>query len=326
MDDKFLYDARREPRPEFAGQLRTRLAETEDTAEDHGPGPVRAWAIAAAVLAVIGLTFTLPSVRASAQAFLELFRVRNFAAVPVDPARIQRLQSASVNLDHLIGDHVEKVHDPGPMQVVADPSAAASLAGMPVAVPRELPRGLALDSVRVRGLAEARVTVALAPLRNLLTTLAIDDVTLPQNLDGSKVMLRMPPAVLLGYRGDKARATLIQSRSPELGLPAGLDLPELGEIGLRIMGLSKTEAHRFAQTIDWHSTMLVPMSASAASFDQVDVHGQHGLLITFAGNAPENHERAHDRSMLLWSEGDKVYALTGNIGRVDLTQMANSVR
>ena len=35
--------------------------------------------------------------------------------------------------------------------------------------------------------------------------------------------------------------------------------------------------------------------------------------------------RWRSTTVLLWSSGGKVYALTGNIGSVDITTMANSV-
>src|SRR5438552_467447 len=118
MDDKFLYDARRPPRREFAEQLRARLG------GEALPAPHRAtarhmpaWAGIAAAVAIGALAFALPSVRASAQAFLDLFRVRNFAAVPVDPARIDQLENGRLDLKQLLGDHVETLQEPGPPRV-----------------------------------------------------------------------------------------------------------------------------------------------------------------------------------------------------------------
>jgi len=112
-------------------------------------------------------------------------------------------------------------------------------------------------------------------------------------------------------------------------LPAGIDLPTLGEIGLRILGLGPAEAKRIAQTTDWHTTVLVPVPADASSFQQVDVNGNRGLLIETKArpDAPgaQGHER-RDGSLLLWSDGDRVFALSGRINRVDLVQMASSVR
>src|SRR5439155_9466439 len=105
-------------------------------------GPV--WVALAAVVAV-ALLFTSPAVRASAQAFLDLFRVQSFAAVSVDPARIERLRSGSVDLGSLIGKHVQTLRDPGPPRPVSDVAAASAATGLDVVVPASLPRGLKQD-------------------------------------------------------------------------------------------------------------------------------------------------------------------------------------
>jgi len=137
------------------------------------------------------------------------------------------------------------------------------------------------------------------------------------------VNVKMSPVVEQRFRNDRRRARLLQARSPEVGLPAGLDLPKLGEIGLRILGLDPSEARRIAQSTDWRSTMLVPVPGDVGSFRQVDVKGQKALLVTTTGNTPDGRRR--EGTLLLWSDGDMVYALAGNLDSLDLMQMANSI-
>src|SRR5262245_32136503 len=105
MDDKFLQQLRDEPRPEFAAGLKARLARQEVQVRRVTWPAVRwtAAAAAAAVVIVIGLLVAFPSVRVSAQAFLDSFRVRNFTAVSVDKSRLQALDSQELDLKHLIG-------------------------------------------------------------------------------------------------------------------------------------------------------------------------------------------------------------------------------
>lgn len=327
-DDQFLHDLRREPRAEFARDLRERLARHEPPRPDARParklyrmGP----ALAAAVVGVAAVSlFAFPSVRASAQAFLDLFRVRNFVAISVDPARLEELQKGRVDLKSLIGDHVETLRDPGRPQVVADPAAAGKLAGFTVRTPALLPRGLRQDSIAVQGEGEARVTVDAARLRDLLESLDIRDLAVPAALDGQKLTLHMLPGVCIQYRNERLRAALLQAPSPEVSLPQGVDLALLGEIGLRVAGVPAADAHRLAQTIDWRGTLLVPVLSGAASFEEVRVGGNRGLLVTTRVSEGPNRT-GRNGSVLMWSEGGKVYALTGNLDRVDLVQMAESV-
>jgi hypothetical protein len=330
MDDKFLHEMRREPRPEYAANLRAKLAR-----QDPRPGWLGfAWpafrltpALAGAMaVAVIGLLFVFPSVRAWAQTFLDSFRVRTFTAVNVDEDRIKALDSPELDLKHLIGDQFETLKEPGPPQSFPTPEAAGAMAGIQVHQPAALPPGYSLASVHVRGEAATRVTGSTARLGRLMESLQIRDVPLPTSLDGQTATLRVPPMVRLTYVNGVRTVEFFQGRSPEVSLPAGVDLALLGEIGLRIIGIERAEAHRLAQSIDWHGTMVVPVPADARSFRAVDVRGQRGLLIESPQNRTGSDGRKRRDNVVMWSEGESVYAIHGPLEAVSLLEMANSVR
>jgi hypothetical protein len=115
MDESFLHSLRRDPSPEFAQRLRTKL-ELRSSASAHPAVPrrlVRVSALAASI-ALVAFAFTFPSVRAAAQAFLDLFRVVNFAAVPVNVERIGELRDAQIDIPHVLGGQVEVLKQSGP--------------------------------------------------------------------------------------------------------------------------------------------------------------------------------------------------------------------
>ena len=330
MDDQFLHEMRREPPAQFAAGLKTRL-------ERQGPargaiGAVwtmprfHALAATATAAAVIGLLFLFPSVRASAQAFLDQFRVRSFTAVSVNEDRLKQLDSAQLDIKHMIGDQIQEVKKPGEPQAFATPEAAAAAAGLSVRLPANVPAGWTLSSVKLMGDGEARITANTAKLDQILQSLDIRDLQVPASLNGQVATVRMNRAVHLTYSSgaNGPQVQFIQARSPEVSLPAGIDLPTLGEIGLRIIGVERAEAHRLAQTIDWHGTLLIPVPATASSFREVDVHGNKGLMIESTATGKDGH-RLHE-NLVVWSEGDNVYGLTGSINGVQLLEMANSVR
>jgi hypothetical protein len=119
---------------------------------------------------------------------------------------------------------------------------------------------------------------------------------------------------------------LVQANSPEVTLPTGVDLAQLGEIGLRILGLDPAEARRMASTIDWTSTLVVPVPSNASSFREVTVHGQRGLLVTTNGDPAGTPNGRRAGAIVMWTEGDRVFALAGNLDSMELMQMAESVR
>ena len=324
MDEHFMKGLRKAPDPEFARRLRDRLGTTEPSAEErHGARWAPLLAPALLVAAIASVIF-FPSVRASAQAFLDLFRIRSFTAVSVSPERIRQLQDGKLDLEGLLGNRVETVREPGPRQTVATAAAAGVAAGIDVKVPGTLPAGLQPDSVSWRGPGEVRVTADVQRLRGLLQALDIQDVAIPMAIDGQKIDIKVPAVVEQRFSKGSRSVQLLQAKSPEVALPAGVDLAALGEIGLRILGLERAEAQRLSQSIDWGSTMLIPVPGNAASFQQVDVSGQSGLLVTAKGERKDGRPR--EGMIVLWSRGDRVYALAGNISKIDLLQMANSLQ
>jgi len=327
MDDRFLKDARRDPRPEFARSLRERLRSLESAHEAHRAARPRfspALGAVAALLAVAFL-FSIPAVRVSAQAFLDLFRVQKFAAVRIDPARLAQLKNQQMSVDAILGKP-EIVQDPGPLRVFTNVRDAAIATGYPLREVTAVP-GVTADTTFVRGESRARLRVDTTPMRSLLAALAIDDLTIPPGIEGAEVNVHLQPIARTVYLKDKARISFLQSPGPELSLPAGIDVAQLGEIGLRIAGLAAPEAKRFAQSIDWHSTMLVPVPAGASSFREVDIHGRKGLLVSMNERKDASGEKQEAVTQLLWSDGERVYALVGRkASDVTLMQMANAVQ
>ena len=325
MDERFMRSLEQAPDPEFARRLRDQLG--NDIEADAEERPRARWTplLAPAVLvAAIASVIFFPSVRASAQAFLDLFRVHTFTAVSVSPDRLRQLQEGKLDLKTLLGDRVETVQEPGPPHPAASAAEAGAAAGIMVKVPGTLPAGLKPDSVSWRGSGQVRVTADVERLRALLDALDIRDVSVPMAIEGQKIDVRMPAVVEQRFRNEKRTAELLQAKSPEITLPTGVDLAALGEIGLRILGLEPAEARRLAQTIDWRSTMLIPVPGNAGSFRQVEVSGQPALLVTAKGERKDGSPR--EGTIVLWSRGDMVYALAGNLPSIDLLQMANSVQ
>jgi hypothetical protein len=329
MDDDFLYKFRKGPRPEFSKSLYRRIN------QPMNPKPMSrriltSWKTAlAAVAAVLVVTLIVsPSARALAQDFLNLFRVKRFAAISVDPARISQLEAGNVDLEALIGASTEVLKDPGKPQMVDSPQAAAQLAGFGVKVPATLPQGTTLQSIQVQGEGSLRFKADTARLQSVLDALGVTDVQVPAALDGATVTVNKPPMVAINYKRGADNIMLVQSHNPQIELPEGVNMAQLGEIALRVAGMTPDEAQRFAQSIDWSSTMLVPVPANASAFREVEVRGVTGLLITTNGssvptsNGPKSMPQ---HSVLLWAEGDMVYALSGTSSTA-LADMANSLQ
>ena len=345
MSDDFLSRLREEPRPEFAGRLEDRLREidAEERERRLAPRPFRRFApvlAGAGLVAAVALAFTLEPVRAAAIEFLDLFRVKRFAAVPVDTQRLARLAEGGLDLKTLVAEQVQVVVPPEKPEPFASPEAAGVAAGIEVRQPAWLPRQAELAETQVARPGSFRAQLDTAKLEALALAVGAEDIEIPAFWNGATIDVEVPPVVALRYEppapaGDLATAVrnhfvLFQSRTPEVVLPDGIDLAVLGRLGLRLAGMSAEEAATFARAIDWRSTLLVPVPVQGQRYREVEVGGQPGLLVSFLRETttrPDGTTRREAwRSVLFWSDGERCFALQGPGEGVEVLEMAQSVR
>jgi hypothetical protein len=180
MDDQFMYRLRSTPDSRFADRLRQCL-EQEARTEREGRGKQRRWIMAAAFVLALAL-FALPSVRASAQSFLNLFRVVNFAAVPVNVERLNQLAQNGMDLPSLIGQQVEVLENPGPPRIFSTLDELAGALGTRPKVPAVVPPYLVLVRIEMAGQRSLRVTADAQKLQSVLDALGITDLRAPDRL------------------------------------------------------------------------------------------------------------------------------------------------
>jgi hypothetical protein len=329
MDDEFLTRYREEPRAEFARHVQERMERPMKNQNQVLRRKLLRWSpalLAASVIVAAVLVLTFPPAQALAQDFLNLFRVKKFAAITIDRARVNQLENTNLDMEKMFGDSVQVLQEPGKPVAVDSVQAASERAGFNAVVPAAMPKSAKLK-ISVQGKGAAVMTADTEKMQSVLDVLGIDDVKVPAQLDGAKINIVKPAAVVLDYTlKDGTTVSLMQSPSPEVDLPPGVKLAQLGEIALRVLGLSKQEAHDFAQKVDWNSTFLIPIPADAAEVRQVNVNGAEGLMIN-ASNTAQNRRSPYAKSdsMVLWAKDGMVYAMHGDSGSVDLLELANSV-
>lgn len=337
MNKDDLHDLPAKPRPMrpgYANELYGRLNEVEpakraDLLTMH-------WRLALTGMAAMAIVASLvlsPMARATAESFLNLFRVKRITAIAIDPARIQQLREQGItnaDIEALIGDAMVEDAEQAKLhaepRLVADVNEASPLAGFTARLPDAAAFGLMPPQIYVQDAQTVRFRGNLARLNSFMQLLSITDVTLPAQLDGAVVTVTKPAAVMVKYGNE---LTLIQSRSPEMELPDDVNLAQLGEIGLRVAGLSPDEARRIAQSTDWNSTLVMPIPTDAASFREVTLNnGASALLVTTGGTGAmsmRGPQGQRQRTTLVWTEGDMVYALSGGFTG-DVVNVANSMR
>ena len=323
MDDQFLRDLKKQPTLEFAARLRATLRSLplSGVARSAPAADVRRWFAAAASIAVVSFAFTLPPVQAAAQAFLNLFRVTQFTGVQVDMERFSAFESSGFDPSSLVGSLELELNGIGEPVSYATAADAGTAAGINVRTPAWLPPGYASAEIMGSSEATARVELKLAALQALLDTFGLADVELPVDLDGQPVTVHVPPIITQRFVNGERDLHVIQATSPEVSFPAGVDLAQLAYAGLRVLGMSQDEAYRMSVTIDWRSTLIVPVPAQAAAYRPMNVSGNEGLLIEAF-----DRDAGIPQRVLMWSAGGQTFAVAGSVGGAELLEIAQTLQ
>jgi hypothetical protein len=334
MEDQFLRDLKKQPDPLFAARLRATLRALPPNAVARvAPAATfKRWFAAAASIAIVGFAFTLPPVQAAAQAFLELFRVRQFTGVQFDMERLRSLESSGIRPEALFGELEALTPEPQPVSYATAADAGAA-AGIRVRTPAWIPQGYTSTGFMASSEFAARITLKTAGLQAVLDALGLPDVELPEGLDGQAATVRIPPIVTQRFvnrevevaeqsgTSDERSVHVIQARSPEVSFPAGVDLSKLAYAGLRVLGMPRDEAYRMSVTIDWRSTLIVPVPSRAVAYRPINVSGNEGLLIEgLAAN------ETHPGGALMWSAGGETFAVTGPVSGEELLEIAQTLQ
>lgn len=316
-----------DPRPQEYSDVRRALARfwvRTAAAQATKQTPFRRhWRWAAAALAALALVAGLLSiapVRQAAAQFLGIFRVRQFTVIPVEAARMERFEAVVTELSDVLNE-ATVLREPGPAWEVADAGAASALAGFAVRTPAYLPGDAVLSPLTVQSGPAVRVTVERERALMLLEAAGVGDVALPE-VETLSLTADLGPVVVQEYRVDGGNVLVLQTPSPSVTIPAGIDPNQVGQALLQFLGMPPDDARRLAQEIDWTSTLVIPLPTDLFRFREVRVAGATGLLLESMAT-----DSAEPDSVVLWQAGGIVYAVAGsNVSPEVLLQVADSLR
>jgi len=272
-------------------------------------------------LVCLGLLFTIVPVREAAADFLGLFRVRKFAVIPINPEQIQRLESLAESAESVLGEPVV-TREEGPRQTVSDASAASALAGFTVRTPSVTPDRAYFSEFVVQHGPAVHYEVQRTTVESLLQAVGASTAGLPPT-DLITVDVDLGPAAILTYRNSEGELNLVQTRSPDVQIPDGVDLVALSETGFQLLGIAPEEARRLATTIDWSSTLVIPMPTDVGQAREVNIDGTTGLLLQSRGD----RNRPYSNIMLLWERDGIVHALNAEgMAEMIVLQVADSLQ
>jgi anti-sigma factor RsiW len=263
--------------------------------------------MAACVVALVAVLSLSPA-QSWAQRFLQVLRVQKLAVVPVDTSALVQAGPQEVRhraLTQLVSDSVVVTLKPGSPTVVADAGAAAAMVGFPV----ETLDGIGTpDTVEVEDQGAFHMKLNADRIRAVFEEVGRSDIQVPASVDGSEVAVQVSKGVKMRYGKDDAGAIVfLQVPTPNVSMPPELNMQALAEAGLQLSGMSATAAHEFANTVDWASTLVVPIPADRTVHRTVPVDGVEGVLVEWP---PTSSYRGSYN--LLWLKNGVVHVVSGH--------------
>lgn len=167
------------------------------------------------------------------------------------------------------------------------------------------------DEINVLDGGDGYLIIDLAAARAIVDAAGADPTLLPDNLDGARVDVLAFPGVQQIW-GESI--IFMQAESPVVEYPADVDPAVLGEALLQVLGTEPREARRIARSIDWASTLLLPIPREMVTFSEVTVDGVSGAALE-----PLDGQGG----ALLWQKEGKVYMLTGEGSVEDLLSLVD---
>lgn len=282
--------------------------------------PRWAW-ITVAVILILGVALAFDPVRAIANSFLGLFRVEQVRVVEIDPENLPQALGNSSNLEYILSENVQ-FDGQGENQEVEDAAQASALAGIPLRLPTNLEDE---PTFIVQPGGSATLNVDMDLVNAVLQDIGRSDIQLPEELDGAAIRITIPTAVAAQFGDCDIPAldqppldpdtpvklppvepnnciTLLQMSSPAISGPPELDINQIGEAYLQLLGMGADEAAQFARNVDWTTTFVVPIPRYGVEYQEVTVDGVKGTLIS---------QPSRNLYALVWVKDGILYSLGG---------------
>lgn len=276
--------------------------------------------IAVALAGALAAFLATPNGRSLAGDALSVFRVKRFAAITFDPNQPTR---AFPDLSQF---GTVTYSSSGRERSVSSAAEATKVASLQVKLPRD-PQAAGEPRLAVTEPSTAIFTFDVNSARRHLAERGETSFAVPDRFHGANLTLTIPAMVIAQYEERRSREpageafmansiVIIQGRAPSARVEGQVTLEELRSLLLSMPGLPTQVAAQLRAIDDWTNTLPVPVPRELGLARDVRINGNPGLAIA---------DNTGAGGIVLWTEGDAVYAVGGGRKAEDLLRIAGSV-
>ena len=263
-------------------------------------------AVAAAIIMALVLVASNPSAQTVAANFLKVFRIQQVDTISITPADIASIEQALQNGDaNLNLDKFGKFETLGKGERSSLKYEELTQIGFPVKLPGNLDQEEAAFSLQKAPV--VAVTPDIYMVNEFIKALG-SDYLLPDSLNGQTLRIKIGECLEINTQDFR----LLQVPSPELEVPAGVDVNEVAQAMVALPIWPENIRRQLDAVNDWEHTLLIPGENS----EKVKINGQDAVLLK------DNNNEA-----LIWQENGILYTLENTSDKeLDLAAIAQSLR
>lgn len=272
-------------------------------------------------VAVLAGLLAFPPVRAAARELLAVFRMEEITVLPVSSRQLESLEALEGKLgsDFFPGE-MDVVGDPDDSQRVDSLDAAAGLVPYPI---RTLAGQPAPDEVIVRDGIEMQITPSVELMRVMFEAADLSPDLVPESLDGQTFDISVDQSVVQLWNAEDDALMLTQMPGPSVTFSEAVDEQALAYAMLQLVGFSADDAAHLSQSINWRTTLVMPIPSDQIDYEPVTINGSEGFLLEGEAPAGESNEAY---AGVMWQTGDMVYFLSGSQDGARLVEIAQTLQ
>lgn len=277
--------------------------------------------LAAAACAVLVITscVAIQPVRAAISSALSIFRVENVKGINITLADIREIQDKlSSKAPEINLDKIGRIKSTGGLQKQITLKEAKNITDFPVLFPSALsaqkPDISSIDS------ATMEFTLNVENMNEILKTFNAKRL-LPEGIDGKTFNIGLSRTVTLHYSANGKTYNFIQTKSPSIEVPEGVNVDELRDCLVEFPLLPENLKTQIKSITDWKSTLYVPVVDGIS--ESVDINGSQGYVALPPSDVQVNEKV---NSSIVWYDKGTIYSIIGNMSKDEIIGLARSMR
>jgi len=270
-------------------------------------------AAAACIAASITLCVTVQPVKAFISEALNVFRVENVKGFKVTLSDMEEIRTKLAQKEGEINiESMGKIISEGFDTREASADEAKTAAEFSVLLPPDVENRNAKIMTTEPGKIE--FTLKVNNVNEALKSFGAEKL-LPENLDGRTFTAKFARQVDLSYNIDGMTYNVVQTRSPELAVPADVNVDEIYNCLVELPIIPGDMREQLKSIKDWKSTIYLPVID--AEPEEVDINGAKGFVA---------EKKDGGGSMLVWYDDGNIYSVDSSAGKDDILQFARNLR